>query len=109
MLLTGQSLRRSYIIGLLATEPKRVRGRVPVIDTITAKPLSVFTEDNSAPYILVPVNQLDIVTGLLTKNRVPHWVDDEAISVDGKPEVAFIDLSPETDPKDVQTILDSVP
>jgi hypothetical protein len=57
---------------------------------------------------MVPVDQLDQVRKLLHANDIPHWVDHNAISVDGRPAVAVINLSKKTDPRRVQVLLDGV-
>jgi hypothetical protein len=78
-------------------------------DTTTRKPLHVSTDGGAGPYIMVPVSQLDKVTALLDANRVSYWVDEEAISLDGKPEVTVINLGHRGDPVTVQRLLDSIP
>jgi hypothetical protein len=80
-----------------------------MIDTTTRQPLHVSTDGNALPYIMVPVAQLDKVKALLEANRVPCWVDEEAISLDGKPEVAVINLGHGSNPATVQSLLDSIP
>ncbi len=78
-----------------------------MIDTMTDKPLQV--DGGSYPYIMLPLSQLDTVRALLDANKISYWVDEEALSVDGEPEVIWINLSRKTDPKEVQQLLDSVP
>jgi hypothetical protein len=80
-----------------------------MIDTTTHKPLNVSTDGDAGPYIMVPVAQLDEVRALLNSKRVPYWVDEEAISLDGKPEVAVINLGRGSNPAMVQSLLDSIP
>ena len=80
-----------------------------MIDTTTRAPLSVSTDGDAGPYIMVPVAQLDKVKALLNTNKLPYWVDEEAISLDGKPEVAVINLGRGCNPAKVQTLLDSIP
>ena len=57
----------------------------------------------------MPFAQLEQVTSLLDENAISYWVDDEALSVDGKPEVIFVNFSAQTDPAAVQRLLDSIP
>ena len=80
-----------------------------MIDTITRKPLQVWHGDGPGGTIMVPMDQLDQVTQLLDTNDIFHWVDDEALSVDGEPEVTFITISKKHDPAKVQELLDGVP
>jgi hypothetical protein len=80
-----------------------------MIDTTTHKPLCVSTDGGAGPYLMVPVAQLEKVRALLDANKVPYWVDEEVISLDGKPEVAVINLGHRSDPQRIQHILDSIP
>lgn len=80
-----------------------------MIDTTTDKPLYVSTDGDAGPYIMTPVAQLEKVRTLLDANKVPYWVDEEAISLDGKPEVAVVNLGHGSDPESVQNLLDSIP
>lgn len=80
-----------------------------MIDTTTHKPLCVSTDGDAGPYIMVPVDQLEKVRVLLDTNRVPFWVDEEAISLDGKPEITVINLGNRTEPAMVQRLLDGIP
>ena len=58
---------------------------------------------------MVPVAQLERVKAPLDTHKIPYWVDEQAISLDGKPEVAVINLGQGSDPATVQGILDSIP
>ena len=58
---------------------------------------------------MVPVKQLDQVQTLLDANNILYWVDEEAIALDGKPEIAFVNLHHENNPEMVQQLLDSIP
>jgi hypothetical protein len=80
-----------------------------MIDTTTRQPLSVSTDGGAGPYIMVPVAQLDKVKALLETNKVPYWADEEVISLDGKPEIAVINLGRGSNPAMVQRLLDSIP
>ena len=77
-----------------------------MIDTSTKKPLYVSRDGNAGPYIMVPVQQIDEVRTLLDAYRIPYWVDENAISLDGKPEVTVINLGHRADAAAVQDILD---
>ena len=79
-----------------------------MIDTTTKKRICVSADGTARAYIMVPTNQLDKVRDLLETNRVRFWVDHNAISIDGKPAVTFVNLGRDTDTKQVQTLLDTV-
>ncbi|REJ75209.1 MAG: hypothetical protein DWQ34_27265 [Planctomycetota bacterium] len=78
-----------------------------MIDVSTSKSLEVSTDGDAGPYIMVPVKQIDDVRSLLDDNNIPYWVDEDAISLDGKPEVTVVNLGRGSDPASVQKILDS--
>lgn len=80
-----------------------------MIDMTSHQPLHVSAEGDAGPYIMVPVAQLEKVSALLKREKVAHWIDEEAISLDGKPEIAVINLGQESKPALVQGILDSIP
>ena len=79
-----------------------------MIDIVKKKPIRVSASEGQ-PYLVVPLEQLDKVTALLDANQVAHWVDEEVLSIDGKPEIAFINLDDQTDAAMVQRLLDTVP
>lgn len=56
---------------------------------------------------MVPVDQVDQVRKLLDANDVPHWLDHNAISVDGRPAVVVINLGKKIDSHRVQALLDA--
>jgi hypothetical protein len=80
-----------------------------MIDTTTRRPLEVSTDGGAGPYIMVPVARLDDVTALLDANKIPYWVDEEALSLDGGPEVTVINLRRGCNPSAVQSLLDGTP
>lgn len=80
-----------------------------MIDAVTQKRLRVTTAGTVSAYISVPLSQLNAVTALLDANRIGYWVDDEVLSIDEKPEVAFINLADASDSSNIQRILDSIP
>jgi hypothetical protein len=79
-----------------------------MIDAMTRKPLYVSTDGTAGPYIMVPVSRLADLRELLDKHRIRYSVEEDAISLDGAPEIAVIDLGPEADAAAVQAILDGV-
>jgi hypothetical protein len=75
-------------------------------DSITRRGLRVSTGGTAGPYIMVPVDQLDKVCGLLDRRQVKYWVEANVISLDGEPEVAFLNLGLKGNAALVQSILD---
>lgn len=63
---------------------------------------------NLAPHITVPVSKLDKVKAVLDSNHIPYWIDEEVLSLDGKPEVAFVSLGHESDPEFIQSLLKGI-
>jgi hypothetical protein len=77
-------------------------------DITTKKPLRVSADGTGGPYIMVQVEQLGDVRHLLDRHRIGYWVEEDAISLDGAPEVAVVNLGRGADARAVQAILDSV-
>ena len=77
-------------------------------DATSQQRLRVSTDGTAGPYIMVPVSQLEEVKGLFNARRIRYWVDENAISLNGEPEVTVINLGREADAAAVQEILDSV-
>lgn len=77
-------------------------------DTTINKRLRVCTDGTAGPYIMVPVSQLEEIRRLLDSRNIGYWVGENAISVDGSPEVAVINLGRGGDAAAVQAVLDSV-
>ncbi len=75
--------------------------------SITQKPIRVSTDGTAGLSIMVPTDQLKRVHKLLEEYRVPFWVDHNAVSVDGAPALAVINIGPRTDPRQAQTLLDA--
>jgi hypothetical protein len=80
-----------------------------MIDSITHKPLTIEAEEAAHPLLVVPFEQLPQVEALLKGHGVRYWVDDEALSIDGGPEITWITFSRGSDPAVLQRLLDSVP
>ena len=78
-----------------------------MIDSTTGDRIVVSTDGNAGPYIVAPEGRLEAVTDLLDSNSVRYWVDEEAISIDGKPEDAVINLGYGSDPAAIQSLLDN--
>ena len=76
-------------------------------DSQAREKIRVSTDGTAGPYIMVPLEQLKRVRDLLDKNQVPYWVESDAVSVDGKPAIAFINLGASADANEVQALLNS--
>ena len=72
-----------------------------MIDATTKRPLYVSTDGTDGPYTMVPVTQLAEVRQLLAGHRIRYQVEEEAISLNGVPEVAVIDSGRGADAKAV--------
>jgi hypothetical protein len=77
-------------------------------DTTTKAPLRVSTDGTAGPYIMLPFSQLDEVRRLLDGQRIRYWVSEDAISLNGGPEMTVINLGRGGDAAAVQAALDSV-
>jgi hypothetical protein len=77
-------------------------------DATTQQRLRVSTGGTAGPYVRVPVSQLEEVKALLNSNGIRFWVGENAISWDGKPEIAVINLGRGANASAVQNVLDSV-
>lgn len=77
-----------------------------MIDAATKKPLRVSTDGTAGPYIMVPVSQLDEVRRVLGDRGVRYWVEENAISLNGAPEVAVVNLGRGGDAAAAQALLD---
>jgi hypothetical protein len=80
-----------------------------MINTMNRKRLHVSTHGGARSYMILPLTQLDQVTALLTANGVPFEVGEEVLSVDGKPEVAWIYFEKGGDSAFIQNLLDGIP
>ena len=76
-------------------------------DATTQQLLRVSTDGTAGPYIMVPLSQLEDVKQLLDQRGIRHWAEENAISWEGAPYVAVINLGREGDADAVQAILDS--
>ena len=78
-------------------------------DAATNQRLRVSIDGPAGPYIMLPVSQLDDVRKLLDSRGISYWVGENAISLNGAPEIAVINLGRAGDALGVQTLLDSAP
>jgi hypothetical protein len=68
--------------------------------------MRVSTDGDAGPYIMVPVDQLETVKALLSRKNVHFWVDSDAISLDGEPAIAVINLARGANAEQIQQMLD---
>lgn len=78
-----------------------------MIDVTTHERIIVHTEGTGGPYIMVPLDQLSAVEQVLRANRIGHWTDSDAISLDGKPAVVVINLGRGANATAIQRLLDA--
>jgi hypothetical protein len=115
----GREREPAARLSIFASSRRRGRGRIlyeglngkgrvdRMTDTTTRRPIRVSADGTSVPYIMVPIKLLDRIRKLLVENDIPHWVDHNAISVDGRPAVTVINLGRGADSSRVQELLDA--
>lgn len=69
------------------------------------QPICVSTDGEAGPYLIVPAGRLQEVADLLAKSAIPHWVDADVVSIDGKPALGFVNLSMNVDVRHVNELL----
>jgi hypothetical protein len=74
-------------------------------DTTTNQPLHISTDGTAGPYIMTPVSQLAELRRALDEGHIPYTVEHNAISLDGRPEVAIVDLGRDADVDAVRIVL----
>ncbi len=78
-----------------------------MLDSLTKKPIKVIDDGDEEPYILVQLDQLELVKKLLDQAGYRYSVHDDEYSVNGKPYIAWIDVSRQVDVPGIQRLLDS--
>lgn len=78
-----------------------------MIDSATQEQVVVRNGGSGGPYIMIPVDQVNVVEVILGNHKVPYWVDSDAISLDGKPAVIVINLGRGADAGRIQRLLDA--
>jgi hypothetical protein len=78
-----------------------------MIDSLTQERIVVSTDGTTGPYIMVPLQQLDSIEAVLRGSQIAYWVDADAISLDGKPEIAVINLGRGASADQIQRLLDN--
>jgi hypothetical protein len=77
-----------------------------MIDTLSRRPIRVSPGGTAGPYIKVPVDRLGHIRTLLDRDGIAYWVESHAISFDGGPEFAIINLGFSGDSRRAQAIPD---
>ena len=77
-----------------------------MIDVVSHKPMTVEVTETETSSIRLPESQLMEVQRLLDLHGMRYWVDDQKISMDGGPFIAYIHFHRGTDAKAVQAVLD---
>ncbi len=77
-----------------------------MIDSFTKKPIRVSDDGDAGPYILVQLDQLDTVKKILDDADIRYAVDEDAISFNGQPYTAVVNLGHHVDVLTVQKLLD---
>jgi hypothetical protein len=75
----------------------------------TKTPLRVSSDGTAGPYVMVPVSELEGIKKLLNEHKVGYWVDENAISLNGEPEVSVINLGQGADAQRIQRLLNGTP
>ncbi len=79
-----------------------------MIDALTQRRILIYGHDTFRPHFMIREEQLPVVTAVLQDHDVVHWVDEETISYDIQPPIAFVYVSRGADLDAVQRLLDSI-
>jgi hypothetical protein len=77
-----------------------------MIDVSTEQPLQVRNEGTAGPYVLVSLDQLDSLRSTLNAHGIYHWVEENAISLNGGPYTVVVNFGRNADPAAIQSLLD---
>jgi hypothetical protein len=79
-----------------------------MIDKTNGRPLKVSRDGRAGPYLAVPSIQVRDLRHLLDQSGIRYWVDETAISLDGKPAVVVVNFGKSMQPDEIQSVLDKV-
>jgi len=82
------------------------QGGAAVIDSFTKRPIKVSDDGDAGPYIMVQLDQLDLVKKLLDGAELRYSVDEDAISFNDQPYTAVVNLGHDVEASAVQKLLD---
>jgi hypothetical protein len=77
-----------------------------MLDSLTNKPIKVIDDGDGEPYILVQLDQLELVKKLLDDAGYRYSEHEDVYSVNGQPYVAWINVSDQVDVPAIQRLLD---
>jgi hypothetical protein len=77
-----------------------------MIDEVEKKPMKVKSDVIAGPFLRLPLVQLPSVREVLDRQGIYYWVDSEAISLDHKPPVIYINFGRKGDAVRIQAVLD---
>jgi len=78
-----------------------------MVDSFTKQPVKVSTDGDAGPYLMVQLDQLELVQKLLDAAGIRYSVDEDAISFNDKPFTAVVNLAHDVDVAAVQMLLDT--
>lgn len=78
-----------------------------MIDVELNDRLTVHTEGDAGPYLMVPIQQLAQVEAVLHNAHITYSLSRDVVQVDGHDADALIDFGRRADPARIQTILDN--
>jgi hypothetical protein len=81
-------------------------GERAMIDSFTKAPIKVSDDGDAGPYIMVQLDQLDLVKKLLDGADIRYSVDEDAISFNDQPYTAVVNLGHDVEVSAVQKLLD---
>ncbi len=79
-----------------------------MIDQITSRRVTLREGGTAGPYIIVSLEQLGSVESILMDHQIRYWLDESSLSVNGGPEVIFVNLGREHTTAEVQPFFDAV-
>jgi hypothetical protein len=77
-----------------------------MIDEVKKKRMQVDSDVIAGPFLRLPLAQLASVREVLDRHGIDYWVDSEAIALDHRPPVIFINFGRKGDAAQIQAILD---
>ena len=77
-----------------------------MIDSFTKEPIRVSDDGDAGPYMMVQLDQLDLVKKLLDDAGYHYYVDEDAISFNDQPYTAIVNLGHHADVPAIQRLLD---